>query len=109
MQVVGVGKFFGDEGKWHAHIFEAIEWSFEVKTFYVRRLVLRALCTNHAVPQQFCGGEVGRACCELPRVFNEVAPDGDADAVGIVLLGSRIDDNARICDLHSLGIALISW
>jgi hypothetical protein len=49
----------------------------------------------YTVPHQLQSCEVSGMCCKFAGVVNQVSTSGDADAMGIRLLWSKINNNPR--------------
>ena len=85
------------------HVLVSIKGGSQVEILDVEAHVLRAFGAEDTVPHQFRCGEVSCSRRELARVVDEVSSGGDANAMWISLLRTKIDDDPRVHDCAICG------
>ncbi len=78
--------FVGDEIDGHFHVFKSVEGCVKVHVFDVATCKFCPICADDAVPQDFGVDHIHSSCTQFEWVVNEVATNGDADAVGVFFL-----------------------
>ncbi len=86
----------------HFHIFISVKWRFEIHVLDVSSGKLGASGAGGAVPKELRGDHISGMHGEFKWISDKVATDGDTDAVGIICLGTTINDNTSIC-YHLVG------
>jgi hypothetical protein len=86
----------------HFHIFISVKWCFEIHVLDVSSHKQGASGADGAVPKEFRGDHVSGMHGEFKWMSDKVATNGDTDAVGILFLGTMINDNTSI-RYHSVG------
>jgi hypothetical protein len=86
----------------HVHIFISVKWCVEIHVLDVSSGKPGASGADGAVPKEFRGDHVSGMCGEFKWISDKVATDGDTDAVGILFLGTMINNNMSI-RYHSVG------
>ncbi len=79
-------------------MFVAVEWHFEIHILDVGSTKSCTRCTDGAVPKKLGRDHVGGLCVELKGVVDQVSSHYNTDAVGVLLLGTMVDDDPCICD-----------
>ncbi len=86
----------------HFHIFISVKWHFEIHVLDVSSGKLGTSGTDGAIPKEFRGDHVNGTRGEFKWISDKVITNGDMDAVGILFLGTMINDNTSI-RYHSVG------
>ncbi len=80
----------------HFHVFISVKWRFEIHVLDVSSGKLGASGASGAVPKEFRGDHVSGTCGEFKWISDKVSTDGDTNVVGILFLGTMINDDTRI-------------
>ncbi len=96
-----------NDGLWekrerHFHRFISVKWHFVIHVLDVSSGKPGASGADGAVPKEFRGDHVSGMHGEFKWISDKVATDGHADVVGILFLGTMINDNTSI-SYHSVG------
>ena len=86
----------GDQAHGHFHVLVTVERRFEVHVFDVGATKFGTGRAHDAIPHDFGGDHVGRPRGEFVGIIDEVAANGDADAVRVVFLRAMVDDNTGV-------------
>lgn len=79
-----------------AHVFVVCHWGVQVKVGDVKTVVGGALGGECAVDDHFGCGHISGRSADIAGVIDEVAPNGEAYAVGFSFLGAHVHDNAEV-------------
>lgn len=88
---------FGEDGKWHFHVFVAFERSTEVKVLDIDAHEFCFGGAEYTIPNDFTCGQVGRSCSEFTWVVYEVSAGGDSYAIRVLFLWAIVDNNSSVC------------
>ncbi len=80
----------------HFHIFISVKWRFEIHVFDVSSGKPGTSGADDAVPKEFRGDHVSGMHGKFKWISDKVATNGEMDAVGILFLGTMINDNTSI-------------
>jgi hypothetical protein len=86
----------------HFHIFIPVKWRFKIHVLDVSSGKSGASGADGDVPKEFREDHVSGTSGEFKWINDKVATDGDTDAVGILFLGTMINDSMSI-HYHSVG------
>ncbi len=78
------------------HVFISVKWRFEIRVLDVSSGKPGASGADGAVPKEFRGDHVSGMRGEFKWISDKVSTNGDTDAVGILFLGTMINDNTCI-------------
>jgi hypothetical protein len=86
------------------HIFISVKWCFEIHVLDVSsgKPGTSGADGDGAVSKDFRGDHVSGMHGEFKWISDNVATDSDTDTVGILFLGTMMNDNTSIC-YHSVG------
>ncbi len=84
------------------YVFISVKWHFKIHVLDVSSGKPGAFGADGAVPKEFRGDHVSGMRDEFKWISDKVSTDGDTDVVGILFLGTMINDDTRIC-YHSVG------
>ena len=73
-----------------------VHWSTEIKIFYVDGHELRICCGGHAVEEDFDRDHVHCGSSAIAREVDSVATDCEANAIRVVLFGTKIGTYASV-------------
>ncbi len=86
----------------HFHVFISVKWCLKIHVLDVSSGKPGASGADGAVPKELRGDHVSGMRGELKWISDKVSTNGDTDAVGVLFLGTMINDNTRI-RYHSVG------
>ena len=69
---------------------------FEVETFNVSTSVVCIVSADDRVPKELVGGHICHLRGQFSGILDEIAPNCDLDAVGVIFLQSKINNNSGI-------------
>jgi hypothetical protein len=101
-ETVVVDDVLWEKRKRHFHIFISVKWRFEIHVLDVSSGKPGASDADGAVPKEFRGDHVSGTSGEFKWINDKVATDNDTDMVGILFLGTIINDNTSI-HYHQVG------
>lgn len=81
-QLVFFDDVLGEDHNWHLHVFKLLHRHAKVNVFYNKAHIFCTLCAQYT------------ACCQFPRIYDEISSRGDADLVGVFF---SVVDNPRLC------------
>jgi hypothetical protein len=85
-----------ENGQWHFHKLEPVEWCFKVHVLDVSAGKAVTLGADDTVPKEFQRDHVSGAGGEFKRVVDKVTSNSDADMVRVLLLWAIVNYNLSI-------------
>ncbi len=102
MQFVDLCQVLEEFSKFHALEFQAFHCGVEVEILQINGAVACTICGDDAVEMSLDCDHVNNGGTTIPGIGDVIAADGEASAIGIGLLWTKVDTHAPIPDVFAL-------